>query len=262
MSITTGNRLNLHFKVMIVRICEYVIVCAIIPQSLFMCKATGHCNIEPTVFEVGDPTLIQSRSGGQVLSMFDNLIYDHLVANFITFSVMVTSLLMLLGQVVVLDRSSLSLEAHNYVQGISTGTGKVFDSSHKRGWKKFNSSFGNESHKFRNDNLKTSGNTHSSIKKWMLFANIKNAVYECFSLEIGALSTSQTLCYIFYAYTVHALIIVLLAIFYCSTGRDWYPLILVLFAVFTAAGGSDVDTADFDELHEIAREINVFHGQY
>ena len=44
--------------------------------------------------------------------------------------------------------------------------------------------------------------------------------------------------------------------FYSSTGRDLYPLVLTLIAIFTAAGGSDVDTADFEEPESIAIEIN------
>ena len=258
MPITTGNRFQLYLKVMIVRIIESVIVCAIIPQSSFMCKATGHCNIEPTIFETGDPAVIQSRLRGESISMFENLIYDHLEANLITFSIVITSSLMLLCQLLVLDRSSLSLEAHNYVQGISNNVMRTSDSVHRRGGKK-HGSIGNESHKFWKENVSNGANATLGDTKRNLSTDIKDAVYEYFSLEIGALSTSHILSYIFYAYATHALIVVMLAIFYFVTGRDWYPLVLALIAICTAAGGSDVETADFDELDSIARNINAMH---
>lgn len=258
MPITTGNRFQLYLKVIIVRIIESVIVCAIIPQSSFMCKATGHCNIEPTIFETGDPAVIQSRLRGESNSMFDNLIYDHLAANLITISIIVTSSSMLLCQLLVLDRSSLSLEAHNCVQGVSNNAMRTSDSIHRRGGKKHTSS-GHEFHKFWNENTSSGANATLGDMKRNLLTDIKDAVYGYFSLEIGALSTSHILSYIFYAYTTHALIVVMLAMFYFATGRDWYPLVLTLIAIFTAAGGSDVETADFDELDLIARDINTMH---
>ncbi len=231
---------------MLVRIIENVIVCAIIPQSSFMCKAIGHCSIEPTIAEIGDSTLIHNISRGQGHSTFENLIYDRLAANMILLSIVITSALNLLGQLLVVDRCSLSLEAYNFIQ-----QAQASDSLLKRGGKKFNSN-NNESYKFLNESPSIDSNKN-------LLRRIRLVVYKCFSLEFGALSTSNMLSYIFYAYTVHALIIVLLAILYSSTGRDWYPLVLTLIAIFTAAGGSDVDTADFDEVDEIAREINSIH---
>ncbi len=215
-------------------------VCAIIPQSSYMCKATGHCNIEPTVFEMGSPTSIE---GGYVKQsshdMYDNLIQDHFVGNVITLSVVITSIMMLLGQIIVLDRNTLALEANNYIQ-----------------------SYGNESSFLRKGgrNIVWSDDVgYTNTQKKNIFSKLRNSVYQAFSMEKGALSTSGILSIIFSVCAIYATIIVILILLYGSMGRDCYPFVLTLIAIFTAAGGSDVDTLDFDEIDEIAEEINAAH---
>lgn len=110
MPVTTDNKFNLYFKILLIRIVENLIVCAILPQSLYICKATGHCNVEPTIFEIGNPTVIQRSYGLKGnRGMFDDLIQDRFAGHVIGISVVVVSTLMLLGQIIVLDKSSLSL---------------------------------------------------------------------------------------------------------------------------------------------------------
>jgi hypothetical protein len=263
MPITTGNKFNLYFKIIFVRIIENLIICAILPQSLYICKATGHCNVEPTIFEIGNPTAIQRGYGLHgSRGMFDNLIQDRLAGFIIALSVIVTSTMMLLGQVVVLDKSALSFEAHNYIQGNGTNSMKSSDGhNHKRGGgRRTNSGNGNDALHLWNDNGGSGGNTPNSDKKKSMLSSMREFVYKTFSLELGALSTSRILSFIFCVYAVQAILVVILAIVYSSTGKDWYPLVLTLIAVFTAAGGSDVDTADFDELEGIANEINAAYA--
>ena len=221
-----------------------------------MCKATGHCNIEPTIFETGDPTIIQQ---GHVVQgyhgMFENLIQDRLVGNFIALSVIVTSMMMLLGQIVVLDRSSLSLEGYNYIQGYGND-----GHTHKRGGKRANNMSGSDTNHFWNDNGGNTMYAQNNEKKKSFVSDIRDYIYETFSLEMGALSTSRILSFIFGVYAVHAILVVILTLFYSIMGKDCYPLVLSLIAIFTAAGGSDVDTLDFDEIEDIANEINAAHG--
>ena len=258
MPITTGNSFNLYFKIILVQNIENLIVCAILPQSLYICKATGHCNIEPTIFEVGYPTIIQGgNSAADKRDMFNNSIKDCLAGYVISLSVIATSAMMLLGQVVVLDKSSLSLEAYNYNQGNKrSNNNRSNDGHHHRkggGGKRTNSSNGNDANSFWNDGGDRSRNNE---KEKRMLSHMKNFVYRSFSLELGALSTSRILSFVFTVYTIHSVLVVALTMFYSSTGRDWYPLVLTLIAIFTAAGGSDVDTADFEELESIAFEIN------
>ena len=268
MTITTGNRFNLYYKILFVRIIENLIVCAILPQSLYVCKATGHCNIEPTIFEIGNPTVIQrdyyNVQGSR--GMFDNLIQDRFAGYIIAFSVVITSAMMLLGQIVILDKSSLSLEAHSYIQGNKNNVIKSSDghNNHRRsGGGRRATNNGNTSDNLHlwNDKGGNSGSGLSNDKKKHILSDMRDFIYEIFSKELGALSTSRILSFIFCVYSAHALLVVVLAVFYSSTGRDWYPLVLTLIAIFTAAGGSDVDTADFDELEGIAGEINAAHGK-
>merc|ERR1712038_1170846 len=98
--------------------------------------------------------------------------------------------------------------------------------------------------------------SRNNEKEKSMLSHMKNFVYRSFSLELGALSTSRILSFVFTVYTIHSVLVVALTMFYSSTGRDWYPLVLTLIAIFAAAGGSDVDTADFEELESIAFEIN------
>eukprot|EP00551_Chaetoceros_affinis_P010057 CAMPEP_0203671452 /NCGR_PEP_ID=MMETSP0090-20130426/7234_1 /ASSEMBLY_ACC=CAM_ASM_001088 /TAXON_ID=426623 /ORGANISM="Chaetoceros affinis, Strain CCMP159" /LENGTH=650 /DNA_ID=CAMNT_0050536529 /DNA_START=481 /DNA_END=2433 /DNA_ORIENTATION=+ len=264
MSITTSNKFSLYAKILLIRIVENLIVCAILPQSLYVCKATGHCNVEPTIFEIGNPTAIHrgyNLKGNR--SMFDNLIQDRFAGYVIGISVVMISALVLLGQIVVLDKSSLSLEAYNCIQGSKRNSHKLNDGHSGRkggGGKRSSSANSHDTNSFWNDNNGSGGNGQNNEKKRNVLSDVRNFVYRTFSLELGALSTSRILSFIFTVYTVHVILVVIFAMFYSLTGRDWYPLVLTLVAIFTAAGGSDVDTADFDELESIASEINAMHG--
>jgi hypothetical protein len=227
-------------------------ICAIIPQSSYMCKATGYCNIEPTLFEMGSPTSIE---GGYVKQrshdMYDNLIIDHFVGNVITFSVFIASIMMLLGQIIVLDRSALALEATNYIQIDGNESSCL-----RKGGRRVNNST-NDSHFVWNDNV---GNTFDKCSsKKSFFSKLRNSIYQSFSMELGALSTSGILSIIFNVCAIYSTIIVMLILWYGVMGRDNYPFIVTLIAIFTAAGGSDVDALDFDEIDDIAEEINAAH---
>lgn len=238
--VSNGNKFILYSKILILRMIENVIVCAILPQSSYICKATGYCTVEPTIFEIGDPAAILSSSSR---GLFDSLIRDRLVGNIIILSVLVSTMMILLAHIVVVDRTSLSFEAINYIQGYSTNGVRVGRrASNNSGSDSWNENNGNE-------------------KKRNVFYTIRDWVYEVFSKEMGALSTSQIMSFIFNVFAIHSMTIMVLTCFYFVSERDCYALILTLLATFTASEGSHVDAFNYGEIEEIAQEINALHAK-
>jgi hypothetical protein len=101
-SIITENRFTLYFKVGILRILENLFVCAILPQSAYVCKATGHCD--------ADTIMTGYHVGSDENSMFDYLIRDRATSFIIAMSVVVVTILMLVAQAVTLDKTILALK--------------------------------------------------------------------------------------------------------------------------------------------------------
>mmetsp|Transcript_22628 Transcript_22628/g.27744 ORF Transcript_22628/g.27744 Transcript_22628/m.27744 type:complete len:800 (-) Transcript_22628:122-2521(-) len=271
MTITTG-KFFLYSRSIFIRIIENLIVCAILPQSSYICKATGHCTLDQMIFEMNAPPTVVLTSNsvhGRGRDMFDNLIQDRFVGFIIAISVLVLSAAVLICQIVSLDKGSVSFEAYNFIhaKNASNNTGRSISDghNHKKGRRtSASNSSGNGSDGLYNfgDNNGTSGsgNFDSSNKKEKIFHEIKIYVYKIFASELGASSSSPIIAFMFLVFVIHSMIIIMFATYYFMVGMDWFPLVLLLIAVFTAAVGTDIDSADFDELESIAKEINAAHG--
>lgn len=284
LSIANCSRFSLHLKIILIRVIESVIVCAALPQSSYICKATGYCNIEPTIFEIGNPTAIDPNGIHSKNEMFDNIIRDHLIGKLIFVSVLVTSVSVLIGQTIVLDRSSLSLGAYTYLQGYLSNNHSDYDgaTNRKGGGRRANTGetpfvWNTDADDDDTTNRKGGAHRRSYPNDFMLndhwknfthhnqdgnrhtLSEVRNLFFGIISNELGALSTSTILSYIFSVYAVHAVLVITLTLLYSFAGMDCYPLVLILIAIFSAAGGSDVDTLDFDEIEEVANEINALY---
>eukprot|EP00957_Ditylum_brightwellii_P049514 3755674-Ditylum_brightwellii.AAC.1 len=119
------NRFRLHCKVIFLRIIENIILCAILPQTEFACRATNHCNIAGPVswgaasYMVGNSG---SGGGGGGRTMFDFVIHDRSTSIIVSLTVVFVSALLLIGQVTTLDRTYLAIMG--YISGeLSSGGG-------------------------------------------------------------------------------------------------------------------------------------------
>ena len=86
---------------------ENLLVCVYLPQTSFGCRVTGHC--EPGAVLWDRPTsALEDHVKSGVSAMFDALPFDRVSTLTIALSVTVVTILLLLAQAVVLDKSHLS----------------------------------------------------------------------------------------------------------------------------------------------------------
>ena len=93
-SVELEDRFLLYSKVTLLRIFENVILCAILPQSEYVCKSTGHCESDTMIFELNG---IPSVTGTKGQRMFNHIIQDRLSAIIITVTVALLTTLILVS---------------------------------------------------------------------------------------------------------------------------------------------------------------------
>ncbi len=243
--IMSENRFFLHLKVIALRVIEYVIVCALLPRTEYVCKATGHCEIETMVFESGNPTAVEARGH----RMFYTLVYDRFLGFIVVSSVLFSTSVILISQVITLDKSYLALKG--YVSNHETNSSS---SVMKKPGRKSNTHTESITFDFpegynNNGNLNQSRGFVNSLERW------KKSVYELFSNELGALTTSRVLSICANAHLTFSLLVTLTWLLFIVLGRDWYALVLVYIALFASA--LEIGFLDRHALGNIAREINA-----
>jgi len=259
-SIESEDRFHLYAKVTFLRILENLILCAILPQTEFVCKATGHCETDIMIFELNG---IPSVTGVKGRSMFDNVIQDKVSAFIIAISVILVTTLILLSQAATLDRSFLARKG--YIDGGLNSN----DVGHSDGGT--NGSFTKRSSGY--DGMGGSGSSRRSNKKhegtfigstWILgrfnfsssLDNLRRFVNRLFANEVGALSTSRILALSSHMHLLHSMFIIFLLSIYALLGRNFYALALTFVAVVNSSGAMDIGVLEFDELQKIADEIS------
>lgn len=221
-----------------------MILCAILPRSEYVCKATGHCDIETMWSETGNPTL----PGSKGTSMYENIIYDRFQGGIITITVLVTTVLLLISQIIILDRSHLALKSHchQFPPPSKKSSSRKIGRNSNEGLFNFSRNHGS------NQSSQTSGifAKLSSHVSW-----IKKSGCELLANELGALSTSRILSICANIHVGYTMLVKAVWIYYVFTGgRQWFSFVLVYVALLLSA--VEVGFLEKSSLTIIAKEIS------
>lgn len=118
-SIAAKNRLHLALNVLAVRVLENIFLVGILPRSNYTCRATGHCSSGPPLWELSlilYPGGFNSPKRPDGFQVFGYMESDVLSALWTLVGVVVVSVVLLLAQIVVLNRSYLSILAYHSLE--------------------------------------------------------------------------------------------------------------------------------------------------
>ena len=234
-SISSENRFYLHLKVGLLRLLENLIVCAILPQSEFVCKATGHCDTDTIM------TGYFTWSDGK--SMFDFMLRDRTTSFIIAFSVLVVTVLMLVAQAVALDKTFLALKGGVGLEAAGNNNQRNFMSS----------ATGNRRSGKKPGSISDIGRIGQSRWNTTQACKIQQYGQLIFANELGPLSTSSILAICSYVHTLYFLFLVFVCAIYAAIGKDWYSLVLTFIAIFIST--SDIAVTEHDDFEAIAKEL-------
>jgi len=239
---------HLHFKVVLLRVFEYFVLCAILPRSEYICKATGHCDIEPMTFESGSLTLAGVKGRG----MYNNLIYDRFQGGLIIFSLVLSTTLILIAQIITLNKSHLALKSYSN-QDSSTSKKSGGGGGGRRSITADASAF-DFAGEYGNNQSQRGG---VSAKFTQSLSDLKKFGYNMFSNELGALSTSRILSIGASIHVCTTMFVIIVWVYYAMTGRDWYTFFLIYIALFASA--VEIGFLEHAALNDIAKEISAAH---
>ena len=111
------NRFRLASIIMLLRMIDAVIICAVLPRTGYVCRATGHCPSTPTFHELSRIIFPHDTSGlfrpdSGYKSMFDFINPDKGSAFITILSIFVVSFVLLMAQLVTVNRSYLAIMGH------------------------------------------------------------------------------------------------------------------------------------------------------
>lgn len=242
-SIVNADRLQLHFIVIALRVLEYAILCFALPRSEYICKATGHCDIDVSIFEMG-PLAVNRENGRR---MYDRLIYDSFLSSVIGIITVLITSLVLLSSAVTLDRSHLAMKAYLYQEEAS--------GSSKRSGSKKGGQFDFDFSEFLPPPPDVKKGTFATLKQTM--DSFKAFVYSVFADEVGPLSTSRILSVCSSIHLGISIFVIILFIFYYTTDRYWHPLVVLYLSFFSSA--FEISAVDTFILHNLANDISMSH---
>jgi hypothetical protein len=219
------DRLVLHFKVMMLRLVEYMVLCVMLPRSEYTCRVTRHCEVEPMISEMGHPTLIGDK--GQ--SMYNTLVHDTFQGGLIYLTVFVCTCIILFSQMIVLNRSHLALGSYSRQIGLMPKK----SSARKVGTK--NESSECDGHEESSHNQARMIGIIAKISKFS--EQMMKHLHNVLANELGALSTSRILAACAGVHIVYTIVIVILWAYYAFTGKEWKSFALLYLALF----GSSVE---------------------
>jgi hypothetical protein len=108
-----------NLYVVLCRVFENVIVVGIIPRTRFACRATGHCPAGPPLWELSRiiyPGGLYTQKRMDDVQSFGYMESDPLSAVWTVFGVLIISAVLLIAQVVALNRSYLSIAAYHSLE--------------------------------------------------------------------------------------------------------------------------------------------------
>jgi hypothetical protein len=203
-----------------------------------MCKVTGHCEIETTISECGNPTVI----GANGESMYNSLFHDTFQATLIYVTAFVSILILLISQMVALDTSHFTFEDFSYHYRLRKVHGK------RMGIKNHSNIF--EVGVGRDQNQ---GSDHVS-KTANLVDEISKYIQNMFTNDVKDLPSSgifATCAIVQFACTI---LLFVTFCFYAFTGKEWYSFVFLFLALL----GSSVEIVDLERevLTNASDEVN------
>ena len=284
-SIRHENKLVMIFNIMLLRIIENIVVCAILPHTFMVCQITNHCDQYPLLWERAGSFAIDSwRVAGKhgigkdatIMTSFESIEVDSLLKFLIVVSAVFITVSLLLAQSVTLDRAHLStlgllsreftttdpnhLDSNDKdVPGSNTNTEKKLNNNSSRRQKKSGNGnhIGQNNGNFYNRNAEKDLIRTRHINEGKQMNYLLKSAHFLFQHELGNPSTSTI---ISWASIIHFLFVVCLInilMYYRAMGFDYLVLTMLLFANMTAIYGMcTIGIMDYREMKMLSEEIS------
>ena len=247
--------LLMHLKVILVRVLENLVICAILPHTRYVCKYTGHCYKDPMIWEVDGRMGI---TGVQGTDMFSTINCDYFTYMLILFTVCFVTTVALLVQMLTLDRGHVAISAFQSMKFISSGDNNM--QSSRRG----NTSAQRGSN--HSDDWYTTPSL--SVSKRGYFAETIKVIRPSIELvwkrsqhllseETGHISTSRIIAVCSQLHALFAICLIIVCFMHAIMGKTSFALMLVFIAIFNSAGCMDIGLPNIEELKEFAAEITM-----
>ena len=200
--------------------------------------------------------------------MFDSLIHDRFLGFVIVCTVALTTALVLLSQMIILDKGRLALKCHSILVnqellGSGSEGGSSSSTSKRSGGGKRTSMSNTSTSSDMYDNLGRYGvkGSSSSINRRTRLNQITTELKlwgcDIFSNELGALSTSRVLSICANIHITYSLFVSFALAIYAFIGWNWYCLILVYISMFSSA--MEIGFIEHSKLNTVAKEISARH---
>lgn len=250
-----NNYLLMHFKIILLRILENTFVCAILPHSRYVCKYTGHCYKDPMIWEVDGSMGI---TGIQGKDMFSSINYDYFTFALILCTVGFVTTLILIGQMLTLDRGRLVMYAFQHLNAITSGDNVA------QGSRKGHNNSGQKGINITDDWY----TPQSTVSKRGFFAEmikVMQSLIEWFwkrvqyilTEETGHISSSRVIAIFSQLHALYAIFLIIICSMQLFSGRTSFSIMLVFIAIFNSAGCLDIGLHNINELNDLAEEITM-----
>lgn len=260
-SISGENRFRLACKVTLLRVIDAIICCAILPRTVYVCRATGHCPSTPTLAELSRILYPQGVSGvyrdnSGYKSMFQSINPDRGSALITISSIIVITSVLLLAQLVTLNKSYLAIMGHlagewKLVDNVGSGIVSQWDPRrrYKKGDMIVHSYPG-----FRQSVYMATTNSPEG-RPFDLFLR---ATHDLFRHEVGHQSTSRIITTVVKIHLIFMGVIIMTILYYVMVGYSARSLVTSLFANMVACYGVlQAGLIEYDELERVAAELNA-----
>ena len=251
--ISTENRFQLSTKVAVLRTFDAVVTCILLTRTPLVCRATKHCPESSTWWELA---MILYRPQ-DVKTFFSTLRPDTGATLIALTSVIMITILLLLAQLVTLEKSYLAIMG--YVSGewilVPDSTRSVIAPSQ---W--------NSRRRYKKGDLIIHSFPGFQPSIYMANTNFPEgrpfdlslrATHDLFRQELGHVSTSMVISYCSSIHFIYMVGIVIFGLFYAIRGINTSALVTAFVANLIASFGLvHVGLMDYDELQSIANEIN------
>lgn len=260
-SVVAENRFRLACKVALLRMMDAIICCSILPRTVYVCRATGHCPSDPTLSElrmIFFPSGITSatRDDGAYESMFYSINPDRGSAILTILSVIVITGVVLLAQLVTLNKSYLAIMGH------LAGEWKLVEDQENRG----KAAQWDPRRRYKKGDMIVYSYPGFRQSVYMATTNspegrpfdlFLRATHDLFQHELGHPVTSRIVAASAKIHCAFMGLVALVLLCYMILDYSYSALITILFANMLACYGVlATGMVDHDELEGVAKEIN------
>lgn len=260
-SIIGENRFRLACKVTLLRIVDALFCCIILPRTVYVCRASGHCTARPSLAELTQvlyPAGVTGvdRDDGPYESKFYSINEDRGSMIMAVLSVIFLTCFMLLAQLVTLNKSYLAIMGHlagewklvEKCDGNSVASQWDPRRRYKKGDTIVYSYLG-----FRKSVYMATTNSPEGRP----FDLLLRATHYLFRHELGHASTSRIIEKMARIHCAFMLFNVVVIIYYMFMDYTIISLFITLFSNLLGCYGIlSTGMIDYEEIEELAQEIN------